>query len=225
MAARSAERRLVDRRVGGQPSAEDHGQPLDAVVGAGVAAFSPAVPRPQAGARRRRWRRRRCPGSAGRRVRGVVVGRRRAGVAGVLDGEGDLDVGQPAGEEPEAVGEAAGVEHLGHQLDVGVAEEPEVAGVGGQLGRPARTQLSRPDLPVARTRKRSASSQIQLGERLGVDAGDGRWPAPRPPGRAAAKAVRRASRSGPGRRDRRGGRSGAGRAVAGEGRRDHGSSP
>src|SRR5688500_18243432 len=56
------------------------------------------------------------------------------GVAGggVLDRHLDSDVGQAAQEDPEPVVEAAAVQHLDRQLDVGRIEEPEGAGILGE---------------------------------------------------------------------------------------------
>ena len=45
------------------------------------------------------------------------------------------DVGETTGEDPEALVDDTGVEHLDHHLDVLPVEEPKVAGVGGQLDR------------------------------------------------------------------------------------------
>src|SRR6185312_251804 len=52
--------------------------------------------------------------------------------AGVLHSDGDAHVGQPGCKDPETIEALTGVEYLDHDLDVGVAEEPEVAAVSGE---------------------------------------------------------------------------------------------
>src|ERR1700753_4507568 len=51
---------------------------------------------------------------------------------GVLDGEVDPDVGEAAGEDPVALVQGAAVDDLDDGLDVGGAEEPQIAGIGRQ---------------------------------------------------------------------------------------------
>src|SRR5258708_7441662 len=63
---------------------------------------------------------------------GVGVGPHLAGL-GVGDGDRRFDVGETSGEDPEVLVEGATVEDLDDGLDVGGGEEPEVAGVVGQL--------------------------------------------------------------------------------------------
>src|SRR5436305_1134284 len=75
-----------------------------------------------------------------RRVLVVVVDLDRAGLRVGHLGV-DLDVGQAAGEDPEVLVQRAGVQHLQDHLDVGVVEEPEIAGVAGQRHRLAGAGL------------------------------------------------------------------------------------
>lgn len=62
----------------------------------------------------------------------VGVALHRAGRV-VGDDDVDADIGQAGGEEPEVAVVAAGVEHLHHELVVGVGEKPEGAAVVAQL--------------------------------------------------------------------------------------------
>src|SRR4029077_10785090 len=84
------------------------------------------------------WRRIEPPGSECHGVRhaGELTGRVGVGPdlagEGVPDGDGVGDVRERAEEDPELAVERAAVEDLEDQLDVGLAEEPEGAGVRGE---------------------------------------------------------------------------------------------
>src|SRR5205807_2016066 len=91
---------------------------------------------------------------------GVVVGLDRAG-ADVGDGEGHLDVGEAAREDPEVVEERAGVEHLDDQLDVRGGEEPEVTAVAGEAHRRAVAAAAVTGAP-GRTHAEAAAVETEI---------------------------------------------------------------
>src|SRR5262249_4518980 len=87
------------------------------------------------------------------------------GVVLDLSGEGigdlELDAGRrhAGGEEPVAFFEAASVERLDDQLDVASAEEPEVAGLGGQGSRMGGSGLTGGRLPRGLDLKASVQAE------------------------------------------------------------------